>query len=177
MTRSRMNIVGARGVSLVTALVLAASALAACSKPYDAPVAPPAGPTPTPTSTPTPTPTPVAGVYEVRYYVLDSSCPYCRDLKAVIGGPADTAAAPGAPPTAAPADIPLAKVYDGRVRFTFRPGFDEHNNPNPEMEPFGFGGSAHGFAGFGPDGKLAFTSPGHHQSRAELVEMIDKMLR
>lgn len=135
--------------------------LAACDRAAPAPAAP----TP-PTSRATKVDAP--GAAEVRYFVLDKSCPYCRDLKALIEGASD--AAPDAEP-------PLSKVYAGRVQFTFRPGFDEHNNPNPEMAPFGFGGSAHGFAGFTPDGKLGFTSPGHHQSRAELVEMIDKMLR
>ena len=158
MTRTRNT----PRIAAALAITLAATLLGACSKEPPAAAPAPGAEAPAPTRPATP------GVCEVRYYVLDKSCPYCRDLKTLIEGASD--AAPDAEP-------PLSKVYAGRVQFTFRPGFDEHNNPNPEMAPFGFGGSAHGFAGFTPDGKLGFTSPGHHQSRAELVEMIDKMLR
>jgi hypothetical protein len=143
----------------------AALALGACSP--DAPV--PAPPPPAP-ATIEAAPVKVAdppGVPEVRYYVLDKSCPYCRDLRYLIEGGAKVAAP----------EPPLAKVYEGKVRFVFRPGFDEKFDPNPETLLLGFGGAAHGFAGIAPDGTVKWTSPGHHQTRGELIESIDAMLR
>jgi hypothetical protein len=148
-------------------LALTAAALAACSPPADAPAAAPAPAAPAATA---PSPVKVAdppGAWEVRYYVLDPSCPYCRDLRRLIeGGGKDPAPEP-----------PLAKVYEGKVRFVFRPAFDAKFDPSPETKDLGFGGSAHGFAGVAPDGTVRWTSPGHHQTRAEIVEAIDRMLR
>lgn len=144
---------GARAM-LVACLVLAACSPEAPKQPGGAPAAAPADAA-------------KAGPFEVRYYVLDASCPYCRDLRREIEGD-----------PAHPSDVqPLAKLYEGKVRFVFRPGFNENNDPNPEMEPYGFGGSAHGFAGLAPDGAVKFTSPGHHQTRGELISLIDTMLR
>ena len=114
------------------------------------------------------------GAYEVRYYVLDASCPYCRDLRHLIEGPKADAAAPSGTPAAEP---PLAKLYEGKVRFEFRAAFLEGAKQNPEMERFGFAESAHGFAGIAPDGTVKFTIPGHHQTRGELVSVIDGMLK
>lgn len=157
-------------------LILVLLALTACS-----PAAPPPGTAPptgaAPEAAPAATKSPAAataarvadppGVFEVRYYVLDPSCPYCRDLRRMIEGG-------GKDPSPEP---PLAKVYEGRVRFVFRPAFNEKFDPTPEMEPLGFGGAAHGFAGIGPDGTVRFSIPGHHETRAELTAAIDKMLR
>lgn len=110
------------------------------------------------------------GVHLVRYYVLNESCPYCRDLRRTIeGAPAKASAAPTDDP-------PLAQLYGDRVRFEFRPAFPDSTLPNPEMAPLGFAESAHGFAGITPDGLLAFSLPGHHHTRADLVEAIDAML-
>ena len=162
------------GSAALRATLAACLALAACSEPPSSPTT--SNPAPSPAaSTPTDaaantaaaTDTKNAGPYEVRYYVLDASCPYCRDLRREIEGDPNH-----------PSEIePIAKMYAGKVRFVFKPGFNENNDPNPEMEPYGFGGAAHGFAGLAPDGKVAFTSPGHHQTRGELIEMIDKMLQ
>lgn len=153
-------------------LVLASVAAAACSR-EEAP------PTPQPPQHPEPAKPAAAvrvpdapGTFEVRYYVLDKSCPYCRDLRRMIeGGPSDgTGDAPAGDP-------PLAKVYEGKVRFDFRRAFLEDTTQNPEMAPFGFAESAHGFVGIAPDGTVKFTMPGHHHTRGELVSAIDGMLR
>lgn len=107
------------------------------------------------------------GRNEVRYFELDPSCPYCRDLRRLIEG---SEAHPEDP-------TPLAKVYEGKVTFVFRPAFDEKFDPNPEAAAFDFGGSAHGFAGIAPDGTVKFLMPGHHWTRADLTTRIDKMLK
>lgn len=134
--------------------------LAACDRAAPAPAAP----TP-PTTRATKVDAP--GAAEVRYFVLDKSCPYCRDLQRMIeGGGKD-----------APAEPPLAKVYEGRIRFVFRPAFNENWDPNPEAKAFDFGGAAHGFAGIAADGAVKFVLPGHHVTRPELVAAIDDMLR
>jgi hypothetical protein len=165
----------ARGL-LSLGLCLAVLAATACSREEAAPAS---SPPPTTPETRAAKPAEAVrvpdapGTYEVRYYVLNESCPYCRDLRVLIEGPKpDPAAA-----TAAPAEPPLAKLYEGKVRFDFRPAFPDGTKQNPEMKPFGFAESAHGFAGIAPDGTVKFTLPGHHQTRGELVTAIDGMLR
>lgn len=119
---------------------------------------------PLPPSPPAATRVEAPGTYEVRYFELDKSCPYCRDLRRLIaeGG------ASGEPA--------LEKLYEGKVRFVVKPGFDSRGDPVKETELFAFGGAAHGFAGIAPDGTVKFTSPGHHQTRGELITLIDAML-
>jgi hypothetical protein len=156
----------ARALILVSLGVLALTAVG-CSREEAAQAPPPTAP---PTAPPVPPPAAkvaAPGAYEVRYYVLDNSCPYCRDLRRVIEG-----GTPGGEPQA-----PLAKVYEGRVKFDFRPAFLEGGRTNPEMAPFHFGESAHGFAGVAPDGTVKFALPGHHQTRNDLVAAIDGMLK
>ena len=145
--------------ALVPALLL----LAACTP--AAPPAPGPGAATPPAATPGVRRVEAPGVPEVRYFVLDRSCPYCRDIDRFIRT-GDGAKEPA-----------LEKVYEGRVRFVFRPAFTETWDPNPEMAVFDFGGSAHGFAGVAADGTVKFTLPGHHHTRSELIAEIDRMLR
>jgi len=153
--------------SLVPALLVLSAGLVPAGCTDDTPEAPPYAVEPTPAPTPVVTKVEAPGTYEVRYYVLDKSCPYCRDLKRVmVGGGTE----PGTEPT-------LESMYAGKVKFVIKPGFDDKGDPVAETVQFGFGGAAHGFAGIAPDGTVKFTSPGHHQSRGELVTLIDTMLK
>lgn len=109
---------------------------------------------------------PAGGLPEVRYYVLHESCPYCRDIRGWIEGHAGDASGET-----------LMKLYAGKANFTFLPAYTAKFDPTPGIEAFGFGGAGHGIAGIRTDGRVAFTVPGHHFTRSEVIEHVDAMLR
>lgn len=161
-----------RRITAAFGLLVAAALATGCSAESEQTSAP-ADPDASTTGAPEPAPkTSVAKLKgtlpEIRYYMLDKSCPYCRDIVIVLNGrdPAKT----GDPE-------PLSKTYADRVTFVIKPAFDANYDPDPELEAFGFGLSAHGTVGLLPSGEIAFTMPGHHYGRGALVNSIEAMLK
>ncbi len=155
-------------LSLIAALSCAVLTMGACSAETSDPAEQPAvtdrAATPETGADPTPM---ESGLLDVRYYELDKSCPYCRDVKALIQG----AKRPrkGDPE-------PLEKTYEGKVAFSIRPAYDARNEHVKEVEPFKFGPAGHGMVAIGPDGAVLFTIEGHHINRAAIMQAIDATL-
>lgn len=158
-----------RAIAVALGFVLAVGLLAACSPEpaSESPESDPAAESPASPVGATSRSKPKGTLPEVRYYMLDKSCPYCRDIVGVIEG---------AKASKADDAEPLRRTYSGRVDFVVKPAFDENYDPDPDMEVYGFGMSAHGTVGLLPSGEIAFTLPGHHYGRAELAKAIDAML-
>lgn len=147
-------------------LLAAAAALAACSAEAPDPGTPGPATAPAPTAPSSTTePDTTAELPEVRYYLLDDTCPYCKDITAVIQGGKSDIKGP-----------PLAEVYEGRVTFSIRSAYDKQNNPTPDAAELDFGPSGHGLVVVAPSGDVLVKFPGHHLNRAKMIEIIDKSL-